>query len=350
MNALGDRLSVARPRVGLATLIVLISTFVAGCVESSQVPSPTAATAEHSPPATPVGVLVPGVTPATGATPIPLPNVAQVSASADALWVLVGGDRLFSSADRGDSWTARGVPPSLSGSANVTFVDATRGWLGLVGTPTPGCGQQSFLLWGTQDAGATWVLVPADGIAPERCKGRVVFVDELHGYLVASAEGEVPLVYRSNDGGRTWEASDPLPLPSEFMDLADAPELSPGEVRAFGATLLLPVASASAQYVYRSTDGGATWTPGARIDAGGAALALVSPTRWLLVGPESQETLDAGVTWHAFATDYAQAAPVPPQVTFGSAEIGYATVRGTLQRTSDGGAHWTAIATPGTAS
>ena len=33
---------------------------------------------------------------------------------------------------------------------------------------------------------------------------------------------------------------------------------------------------------------------------------------------------------------------------FGDATTGYATVRGSLQRTTDGGAHWTAIKTPGT--
>jgi photosystem II stability/assembly factor-like uncharacterized protein len=33
---------------------------------------------------------------------------------------------------------------------------------------------------------------------------------------------------------------------------------------------------------------------------------------------------------------------------FGDANVGYATVRGSIQRTTDGGAHWTAIKTPGT--
>ncbi|HTJ59582.1 MAG TPA: hypothetical protein VL333_00155, partial [Candidatus Saccharimonadales bacterium] len=59
-------------------------------------------------------------------------------------------------------------------------------------------------------------------------------------------------------------------------------------------------------------------------------------------------TTDGGATWHSFTTDYQQAAPVPPVITFGDAQVGYATVRGAIQRTIDGGAHWSAIRTPGT--
>jgi photosystem II stability/assembly factor-like uncharacterized protein len=77
---------------------------------------------------------------------------------------------------------------------------------------------------------------------------------------------------------------------------------------------------------------------------------FVSATRWLQIGTpsQSQETTDAGASWHAFATDYQQAAPVNPQIVFGDASTGYATVRGSIQRTTDGGAHWTAVKTPGT--
>ena len=79
-------------------------------------------------------------------------------------------------------------------------------------------------------------------------------------------------------------------------------------------------------------------------------MALVTATRWLFIGPpgKSQETTDAGATWHAFTTDYSQGAPLAPLVYFADAEVGYATVRGSIQRTVDGGAHWELIETPGT--
>jgi len=60
------------------------------------------------------------------------------------------------------------------------------------------------------------------------------------------------------------------------------------------------------------------------------------------------ETTDGGATWHAYTTDYSQAAPIAPDIVFGDAQVGYAIVRGSIQRTVDGGAHWTTIKTPGT--
>lgn len=47
------------------------------------------------------------------------------------------------------------------------------------------------------------------------------------------------------------------------------------------------------------------------------------------------------------ASDYDQAAPVAPDVVFGDSAVGYATVRGGLSRTLDGGLHWSALHTPG---
>jgi photosystem II stability/assembly factor-like uncharacterized protein len=55
-----------------------------------------------------------------------------------------------------------------------------------------------------------------------------------------------------------------------------------------------------------------------------------------------------GATWHAFTFDYSQAAPIAPEIVFGDPLVGYATVRGAIQRTVDGGAHWTQLKTPGT--
>jgi photosystem II stability/assembly factor-like uncharacterized protein len=76
----------------------------------------------------------------------------------------------------------------------------------------------------------------------------------------------------------------------------------------------------------------------------------VTAPRWLQITPPggSKETTDGGGSWHAFTTDYQQAAPVAPAIVFGDAQVGYAAVRGAIQRTVDGGAHWTAIKTPGT--
>ena len=101
---------------------------------------------------------------------------------------------------------------------------------------------------------------------------------------------------------------------------------------------------------YRSTDGGATWTFVTTAPSQQDVIAFVTATRWVQISSpgNSKETTDGGATWHAFTTDYQQAAPVAPAITFGDAQVGYATVRGAIQRTIDGGAHWSALRTPGT--
>jgi photosystem II stability/assembly factor-like uncharacterized protein len=103
------------------------------------------------------------------------------------------------------------------------------------------------------------------------------------------------------------------------------------------------------RHVFQSTDRGATWsyvvaTPTA------SDIVFLTPTRWLQMvpGSSSSETTNAGASWHSFVTDYVQAAGVPPQIVFGDAQTGYATVRGGIQRTTDGGVHWTNLTTPGT--
>jgi photosystem II stability/assembly factor-like uncharacterized protein len=120
-------------------------------------------------------------------------------------------------------------------------------------------------------------------------------------------------------------------------------------VYGFGATLLM-TASYTSTYVYRSTDGGATWTYLATAPHPANTVAFVSAARWLQlsVPSESRETTDAGASWHPYATDYSQAAPIAPDIVFSSEEVGYATVRGGIQRTQDGGAHWFTLRTPGT--
>jgi photosystem II stability/assembly factor-like uncharacterized protein len=125
-------------------------------------------------------------------------------------------------------------------------------------------------------------------------------------------------------------------------------------VRAFGTTLLVEVTAGGtfSRWVFRSTDAGGSWNLVAAVPDPGpsGSVAFVTASRWLqLVVPgQSRETIDGGITWHAYPSDYAAAAGVPAEVVFGDAEVGYATVQGELLRTVDSGLHWRLLGTPGT--
>ena len=339
-----------------ASLVAIVLT-VSGCVApdaTGRVPTPTS-----SAPATATASL-PGPTPAVtptpttvAPTPIALPSEAQLTApSGSTVWALVGATRLFRSTDHGDTWQERPLP-APAGGREVTFVSDAAGWILHRGSPATQCQAQRVALSRTSDAGASWDDIGATGIADAGCKEAIVFTDMVHGYLDVYDPNGAPLIYRTTDGGRTWSASRPLADPPGFTTHIGGGSLVPGPVRSFGTTLLLDAAGSnnSTHYAYRSIDDGATWTYVNAAPAGpGPAIVFLTVSRWLQIAPAggSRETVDGGASWHAFATDYGQAAPIVPVITFGDPMVGYATVRGAIQRTIDGGAHWTAIRTPGT--
>ena len=227
-----------------------------------------------------------------------------------------------------------------------------------IGVPPPiggQCGSPTNLSH-TTDGGTTWQEIATAGMSPPGpCKNTIRFADAQHGFISAYDPAGSPLVYRSADSGHSWTASARLPDPPGFTTrAAQGPVLNVGKLGTFGTTILVTAVQnnpfTGTIYVYRSTDGGATWTYASTAPNNNQDVAYLSATRWLqLVSPgDAKETTDGGSSWHAFVTTYQQAAPIAPSITFGDAQVGYATVRGTIQRTVDGGVTWITLRTPGT--
>jgi photosystem II stability/assembly factor-like uncharacterized protein len=155
--------------------------------------------------------------------------------------------------------------------------------------------------------------------------------------LAARDKNSLPTVYRTADGGKRW-TSTRLTDPPGFTTQGGGIALLAGMPRWFGATVLMPVSGVVdgtlRVYVYRSQDSGATWSYLANIPSTGVS--FVTDTRWLRFVSPLEETTDSGATWHSFASDYSQAAGVVPYAVFADPSIGYATVRGQIQRTLDG--------------
>jgi len=316
--------------------------------------SPTHVAAGPSPSQSPTPTGVAGVlTPPHGK--IALPAFATLSApSRDVVWALVLGQDvyLYRSTDQGHSWEQRPLPPA-AGIVDLSFVSDREGWVSITSSPAGQCESQAVQIWHTTDAGATWEPLGSHGIGAAQCKSALSFVDPLHGFLDTSDPNGRPLIYHTSDGGKTWTASAPLADPPGFTTRTGGFILEGDRVRSFGATLLVPVVGWSgdrSMYAYASTDGGATWTYQATSPNPGGTLAFITAAHWLqvMLPGQSEETDNGGTTWHASASDYDQAAPVAPQVVFADDQVGYATVRGEIKVTVDGGLHWSAINTPGT--
>ena len=301
-----------------------------------------------------VRIASPGVQPAgtprpsAPASPIAMPSSAAISApSSNVVWALVAGQYLFRSTDQGKSWQQRSWAPYPGGGGDplISFADDTTGWALFPGVPATQCTQQGAQLWRTTDGATTWQLVSVvqygqvspNGFAFEQCKEPLYFSDASHGFVGADDPmGET--VYRTSDGGLTWSGAQ-LPYP---------PGLAPGgqrltiaSIKEFGSTVLLY----APPYVFASTDGGATFAYVTALSKiGSVRVTFVTAARWLDI-QGGLETTDSGASWHAFTSDYSDAAPIATDFVFASDQVGYGTVRGDLHRTIDGGAHWEMIKT-----
>ncbi len=244
----------------------------------------------------------------------------------------------------------RSLPTGLA-NIEVAFADDKDGLLLSPGAPATQGQTQTVDIWHTGDGAASWQQLAATGIADALYKRGLASADPTRAFFTAYGPNSGPVVYRTTDSGRTWTASRPLPNdPPGRTDVSVV--FLPGRPRAFGSVVLLEAQGYGQpqRYVFRSTDGGASWTYTSTAPASETPAAFVTASRWIQVNPpsSSKETTDGGVSWHAYTTDYSQGAGIAPDIVFGDASVGYATVRGSIQRTIDGGAHWTTIKTPGT--
>jgi photosystem II stability/assembly factor-like uncharacterized protein len=284
---------------------------------------------------------------------IVLPTTGQLMApSHNLVWMDVGWE-LFRSTDRGATWKQR--PMLTDGQNELAFTSDRIGWVLINQPPEDSCSAERASIWRTSDAGSTWDNLGAKGVSDAQCKRALSCVDGAHCFLGTWDDDHAPRIYRTANGGSTWAASPPLPYPPG----STSNSLVPGRVHAYGATLLVEASGnqSDSTFVFRSTDGGATWGFGANVPAGsrwGGFFGFVSAHRWLLlVAPgQSRETLDGGASWHAYPSDYrrpAEVVPDRPEVVFADQQVGYVIAGGSrIQRTIDGGLHWTSIHTPGT--
>jgi photosystem II stability/assembly factor-like uncharacterized protein len=287
-------------------------------------------------------------------TPILMPAVAQLSApSSMVVWSLFAGFDFYRATDGGNMWERLPLPPVVGGGGvpEVSFVSAQEGWWSKGGVPGTQCTGAGIEMWHTTDGAANWSRSSTKGIGFDQCKEGLSFVDATHGFLGAWDPNHSPTIYRTSDGGGSWTGAT-LPDPPGFVTQGGV-YLRAGLVKSYRGTLLVAASwgGETAEHVFRSTDGGASWTYVATITNRPGALALVTASRWLKIGNDSSaiETIDAGKTWHSFATDYSDAVTAssePSGFVFVDELVGYGTFHGGVRRTVDGGSHWITLKTP----
>ncbi|SFM97832.1 YCF48-related protein [Dokdonella immobilis] len=244
-------------------------------------------------------------------------------AGASAVIASNGTGDLYRSSNAGLDWTrvyaTPGPRPGFLDSGAPVFVDAQTGYFGF------GAG---FILK-TTDAGASWMQISSG------TGHGILALDRFpNGDLIAVCEGGRVLTRASDDA--TWRIRTTLGT----ADLEDVQVVGPQAA----------VAVDQQGIVYRSTDAGASWTAAisAPVDLTAADLHFETPTQGWVVGQGFGSaalfhTLDGGDFWTP-VTDFLGTYVA---VDFAGANGWAVASYGILQRTSDAGASWTEVQLPG---
>ena len=350
----------------------------------------------------------------TGETSFRRRGIGDIGSSGGVTWA-INGHGMWLTTNRGRSWR-RSVPRGIAAAKiavasppDIQFVNKRVGWmsapLAFDRQELSRTGRHWELDW-TTDGGRTWHLSMPPGCAKVCYDGSFSFLDARHGYVFAAVLGarSPNKLFRTGDGGRTWQLVSQPSIwgPITFVNSDDGFAGGPGRMVIGDLVQGPPIMT-----LYRTTDGGRTWS---KFDPAGSGSFTEQPHssggRDVLVvenGPNRDGGLnlaaatvyashDSGHDWTGRAVPSGPAVQVsfnaaspgvwawasgqdvfvsnragdgwrevvlrglPPQsrigkIDFTSARVGWAIFSGfgtdqTLFRTVDGGVHWTSAGPP----
>jgi len=261
-----------------------------------------------------------------------------------------GGVKLYRSDDDGRTWRDGTTGLPRTPIVPVAVAVSARGTLVLsyicpqdqnVTTP-----RRPYGLARSVDGGRSWHSVgPAAGALTAR--GVVALNGGRLLALQAPTGGTgMGVYYRSRDDGRTWRAvgQEPFAL-NDIASLAAIPWTATGVLAGYGLSFFRP-------QVYRSLDGGAHWArvwyprSGGSILGGFVASMIALPrTRALLLTDSSSvyRSTDGGSTWTPTGVGLGGAGRIWTLYAATDRATAYAGAQGGLYRSADGGLTWQAL-------
>ena len=191
------------------------------------------------------------------------------------------------------------------------------------------------MVFKTTNAGSSWTMVLPDTTAATVSNYGIHFVNDNLGFVVGQLSSTNGVVYKTTDGGATWSTK-PAVVAKALRGVA------------FGSSTVGAVVGAGRVASF-TTDGGSTWSaatfnnvPAARSVSTLRKVAFLNATTAIAVGDTIiLKSTDGGANWNYVSSP---AAIALNGLAFSSATTGYAVGKGQVLKTTDGGDTWAQIA------
>lgn len=208
-------------------------------------------------------------------------------------WIVGGKGLILRTTDGGNTWGSQ-VSPADTFLEAIYFADENHGWI-VGGHYTVSGWPYRFTAHGyvlrSTDGGNSWSRSSSISRAPSD----IHFVDELHGWLVASyidntTYQTVPKIYYSSDGGGSWR-SQSIPVSTGDLEAVTFVDANTGWLVGDNGVIL------------HTINGGAVWSQQeSGVTSSLDAVQFVSPTTGWIVSP-ILHTTDGGETWTSQTTE-----------------------------------------------
>ncbi|MGE5354101.1 MAG: YCF48-related protein [Acidobacteriota bacterium] len=263
---------------------------------------------------------------------IPGASLSAIQFASDKVAYAAGSDgSFFKSTDGGNSWNAKylrinHISPDVQ---DIFFLNENVGYASF----------NFRMIAKTTDGGNTWKAVLSDTTDVTQISYGIYFFNELMGYVVGKTGTRVDAIYKTTDGGQSWDIKTNI-IMANLKDVAFGDE-NRGAVVAEGLKGLY------------TADGGKTWTASKfnGVPLGKTPhvlkISFLSPTDAVAVGNACMfKSTDGGVNWNYVATD--GLIQTLTGLTFWDQSNGWAVgtnnatpYKTGIYQTSDGGTSWT---------